>query len=247
MVTEPLQIYPKRFFELQLIFAQKVAQLSRQPLAETVLQYTGLYRLLGLDWSLDPTHPVWQAYLQETQRACMDADRTYQFYLQRYHEIPRFTDQAHWGCFAYEYHADTQAIRLHFSSQDTSGYGALSSHQRAVRIAELRAMFRHIQQAHPGATLVHGGSWLYHRESYRRLFPTSYGQSAQVVETPSFAGRALWGQFLRGDWQVNEETTSLFLQHVGRLEEVERCVQCFPYPVLKTAYPILAFYAFYGI
>lgn len=85
------------------------------------------------------------------------------------------------------------------------------------------------------------------RESYRRLFPAAYGQAAQAVETPYFPGRAIWGQFLRRDWQVNEETMSLFLQRVGQLRDIEPCGQCFPYATLKTEYPISAFYEFYAI
>ena len=224
-----------------------MAELSRQSLEETVLHSTAFYRILGLDWSLDPMHPVWQEYLQRLQQEQTDAEQTYRFYLQRYKDIPKFTDQAHWGCFAYEYNAETQAIHLHFSNQDTSGSGALSSHQRTARMSELRAMFRQIQEIHPEAVLVRGMSWLYHRESYRRLFPAAYGQSAQVVEQPYLPGRAIWGQFLRRDWQVNEETLSLFLQCVEQLEDTERCMHCFPYSVLQAESPISAFYAFYGI
>lgn len=246
MVTESLQLYPKRFFELQLLFAEKIAELSQQSLEEAVLHYTAFYRMLGLDWSLNPAHPVWQMYLQQLQQEHPDAEQTYQFYLQRYKDIPKFTDQVHWGCFAYEYHAETQTVHLHFSNQDTSGYGALSTHQRTARMSELKMMFRHIQEIHPEASLVRGMSWLYHRESYRRLFPAAYGQSAQVVENPYLPGRAIWGQFLRRDWQVNEQTLSVFLQRVGQLEDVERCVHCFPYSVLQTASPIAAFYAFYA-
>ncbi len=61
-----------------------MAELSRQSLEETVLHSTAFYRILGLDWSLDPMHPVWQEYLQRLQQEQTDAEQTYRFYLQRY-------------------------------------------------------------------------------------------------------------------------------------------------------------------
>ncbi|HEY0752774.1 MAG TPA: hypothetical protein VGD98_02250 [Ktedonobacteraceae bacterium] len=247
MATTSSPFYPKRFFDLQLRFAQKIAELSQQPLAEAVLYYTALYRILGLDWSLDPANPAWQEYLQQLQQEQADAERTYQFYLLRDQYMPKFTAQTHWGCFAYDYNVETRAIHLHFANQDTSGYGALSSHQRATRISELRAMFQHIQESRPEAALVRGTSWLYHREAYRRLFPALYGQSVQVASNPNLSARALWGQFLQHDWQVNEEMLSTFFQRIEQLNDAESCMHCFPYTVLQTESLIYPFYAFYGI
>ncbi len=81
-----LQTYPKLFFELQLIFAQKVAEMCYQPLRDVLLRFTALYRILGLDWSFNPTHTVWQSYLQRLQQESISTDWTYQFYLRRYIE-----------------------------------------------------------------------------------------------------------------------------------------------------------------
>lgn len=192
-------------------------------------------------------HPTWQAYLQHLQQEQVGAEQTYRFYLQRYKDIPKFTDQIHWGCFTYEYNVETKAIHLHFSNQDTSGYGALSSQRRVVRLNELRTMFQHIQENHPEAAFVRGISWLYHREAYRRLFPAAYGQSAQISQNLNLTARAIWGQFLQHNWQVNEETLAVFLQRVNQLDNAERCAYCFPYPVLRTESSISEFYSFYGI
>ncbi len=247
METDASPVYSKPFFELQLCFAQKVANVSQQPLEQTLLHFTALYRILGMDWSLDSTNPVWQAYIQGLQQASEKVDFTHQFYLQRYQTIPKFTDEEHWGCFAYGYNPDTRAIRLHFSDQDTSLYGPLSHHRIDVRKSELRKMFQQIKQRHLDVKLVQGGSWLYNWGSYTRLFPAAFGQSAKREERPHLAGRAIWGQFLRRGWSVHQETVSLFLQRVSQLERVEDYPQCFPYPVLQTEAPIHLFYAFYAV
>lgn len=251
MGTDISPVYSKPFFELQLIFAQKIADLQQQPLEQSVRCYTAFYRIFGLDWSLDPTHPVWQSYMQGFRQAPSPVDYTHEFYLQRYDSIPKFTDDEHWGCFAYTYNHGI--IHPHFSDEDRSPYGPLSHHRIDVRKGELKAMFTTIHQRHSDAELVHGGSWLYNWESYRRLFPPLFSQSAHEDKTPGrdiwgqLRGRAIWNQFLRRNWQVHEETTSLFLKRVGALERAEDYLRCFPYPPLFTEAPIQEFYTFYAI
>ncbi len=60
-------VYSKQFFELQLVFAQKIADVSHQSLDQVVLRFTALYRILGLDWNLDPTNPIWQILAAKLQ------------------------------------------------------------------------------------------------------------------------------------------------------------------------------------
>lgn len=244
--TDISAVYSKPFFDLQLVFAEKIAAVVRQPFEQVLLRYTAFYRILGLDWSLDPTNVVWQTYTQGLQQASEKVGFTHQFYLQRYPTIPKFTDEEHWGCFAYEYHPEIQAVHLHFSNQDTSMYGPLSHHRIDVRTSELRAMFQQIQQKHPDASLVQGGSWLYNLESYRRLFPQPFGQAAQKEQMFTLSGRNIWGQFLRRDGSVHQERKSLFLGRVSQLQRIEDYPECFPYPNVLTEAPIQLFYEFYA-
>lgn len=164
--------------------------------------------------------------------------------------IPKFTDERHWGCFAYEYrstyHTHTNVAHLHFSNQDDSGFGALSRERMSTRLAELRAMFANVAEHEPRATMVCGGSWLYNRAAYRRLFPPAYTASP-VVDEPHFQFRALWGQFLRHDWTVNEEMATRFLERVAGMSGEGQIASCFPHQVLLTACPIAEFFSFYGI
>ena len=237
--------YPQAFFDLQLTFARKIAALSGRPYQEVVLRDTALYRILGLDWTFDAAHPVWQEYMQGLQGKHSDAEWTNRFYLARYDHLPKHPTP-NWGCFAYDYLPEKQAIHIHFANVDTSGYGPLSSQRQSARMEELRSMFISIKQEHPDAAEVRGGSWLYNRSAYKRLFPPEYGASARP-DTPHLVARALWGQFLRYDEQINEESTGLFLQRLDVLEEANQYAGCFPYQVLLTRAPIALFYRFYGI
>ena len=247
MGADILSVYSKPFFELQLALASKIADLLQQPLEQAVLQRTAFYRILGLDWSLDPTNPIWQSYVQGLQGTPADSDYSYQFYLQRFDEIPTFASEEHWGCFAYDYNAEAKRIHFHFSDQDTSPYGPLSHWRVNVRKSELKEMFTVIQRRHPDAELVIGGSWLYNWDAYKRLFPAVYGQSAYKDEIVSLIGRNIWGQFLRRGGRVHQETMVLFLQRVSQLERAEDYPHCFPYSSLRTQAPIHEFYTFYGI
>ncbi len=240
-------LYPPGFFGLQLTFARKITQLTQRPYQETILNMTALYRIVGLDWSLDPQNPVWQNYLKGLHQIDIDADAdwSYQFYLERADQIPS-SDNQHWGCFGYEYWSERCLIHLHFWNLDDSGYGPLSHQRREARLADLRSMFTHIKRMHPDAIAVHGSSWLYNVEAYRRLFPVEFGLSARP-DTPHLVARSLWGQFLRFDGRLNEERAVVFLDRLNRLEQEQHYAQCFPFQVLLTQAPITLFYPFYGV
>lgn len=103
-------VYPSAFLEIQIAFAQRLAALSGQSLAESVLQHTALYRILGLDWSLDPRHPVWQRFVGALRDDGAGIAEAYQVYAERVAQglIPAYdTSHPHWGCFSYEYLAKT--------------------------------------------------------------------------------------------------------------------------------------------
>lgn len=241
--------YPLAFLEIQVNFARRVAELTTQPFQDAVLSHTALYRILGLDWSLDPRHPVWRQFVAALGDVGAGVTAAYQIYSERYRQelIPDYdTSRPHWGCFSYEYSAEERAIRLHFANLDPSGAGPLSSARKETRLAELREMFAHIRQAHPDAVRVQGGTWLYNRIEYKRLFPPEYGESVRT-DHPHLIARGLWGQFLRHGNRMNEELAALFLARLAELRDAGAYATCFPYQSLLTDAPIAAFSAFYGI
>lgn len=285
--------YSRRFFELQARFAIAAASLLSRALPDALLNYTAFYRILGLDWSFDPHDATWQSLLTECvidngpafisdeereESIQRIAESAYQLYLARYDLIPQATPGPRWGCFAYERmenEAGALSLHLHFGSHDASeramGIGPLSHERIPARMAELRAMFAHIQATEPEiteTTPVLGSSWLYSRPSYLRLFPPEYAASSRPIE-PHFRARSVWGQFLRYDWQVNERTAQEFLRRLSevsqRIEDVrtqrdestdnEAAIQqerrllagCFPAQTLAKVAPIGVFYAFYGL
>jgi hypothetical protein len=241
--------YPQAFLDLQLVFAGKMAALSDMPYADAVLRNTALYRILGLDWSFDPRDPVWQRFLAELGPDGAEHDAGYRVYAERHAQglIPDHdTSRPHWGCFSYEYDPTERSVRMHFADLDTSGVGPLSSVRKDARLTELRALFADIHQRHPEAERVRGGTWLYNREEYRRLFPKEYGDSARV-DHPHLIARGLWGQFLRHGNRMNDEIVAQLLARVAALRDPADYASCFPYQSLLTDAAISLFYAFYRL
>ena len=231
----------KAFFQLQLSFAEKVAQVTQAPLEEVLLDYTTLYLSFELGRSFDPTHPLWQAYLQGLKHAPDRAQWGYTWYQrQRTDFIADF-----YGCFYYSYLADEQTIRIHFINRETAEQSALSQARRVARVQELASMFRTIQSTLPEATTVRGGSWLYNLDAYRRLFPPEYICTAQPI-SDEFPFLALWGQFLTRHGHLREPRTASFLACLQQQTTLAGLAQCFPYQVLRPMCAIEHFYRFYA-
>ena len=215
--------YPRDFFALQLMFARKMATLAQQTPHDAIRLDTALYRIMGLDWSLNPQNQTWQAYIEGLALSGTEeqwTDWTHQFYLARYDQLPKY-NTPRWGCFSYEYNVEQQLIHIHFSNLDASGYGPLSSLRKEARIRELASMFTHIKEKHPDAQSVQGGSWLYNRIEYTRLFPDEYTRHARPAIN-GLVGRGTWGQLLRHGEILNEQTAQRFRERVHQWNDVEQ-------------------------
>lgn len=240
--------YAKEFLTLQIRFAQKIAEVSDQPLAEVLIDYTILRTLFNLRVSHDIPNPLWDAFITGFELSYTPEDWTYDFYLQCM-AVP--TDAADerlfFGCFSYVYPwRGTRKLRLHFENRETSEHGTLSKERMATRKAELLAMFQYIQANHSDVETVRGGSWLYNIAAYRRLFPPDYVKTAKPVDYETMFW-ALWGQFVARNGSIREPAASQFLECLGKQQTVEGCLQCFPYQVLRPECSIEIFYDFYNL
>ncbi len=195
------------FFDVQLRFAGRVAQVSSYTLEEAILNFTNIYpQCLGR--SFDTAHPAWQAYLEGLRQAPDPAVWTHAFY-----ESQREATAAPSGrCFQHTYLPDEHVIRLHFTNRDTSSYGPLSQQRRRARLLELKALFAEDHSTDirmPGWS--DGRSWLYNLDAYRRLFPPQYAHLAMEIADGEFQFLSLWGQFLQRDGQVRPSLVDPFL------------------------------------
>jgi hypothetical protein len=116
-----------------------------------------------------------------------------------------------------------------------------------ARRQDLHAMFTYVQHAHKEAQAVLGGSWLYHLEAYRRLFPLVYGESRVVQEgIAHLQGTSSWGQFLDHREAVKPALREQFLANLATLD-MQRLWEAFPLPTYSAQAPIQAFYDWYHV
>jgi hypothetical protein len=237
--------YARGFFDLQLRFAEKVAELAGLPLERTLLEYTNLYIRFGLGRDFDPAHPRWQGYLAGLRAADERGEWTHQFYLACPPVPPAPGLVAMFGCFAYARLGDDR-VRLHFRNAEPPSRSPLGVERRAERLAELRGLFAHVKRLEPPPPSVVGASWLYNLEPYRRLFPKAYLDSARELRG-RFQRMPLWGQFVDRHGEVKEDLARRFLEHLDRQAGLEGLDECFPFQVLAVEAPARVFYDFYGV
>ncbi|MEZ4615424.1 MAG: hypothetical protein R2867_07905 [Caldilineaceae bacterium] len=164
--------YPRAFFGFQLSVARQLVERFSLELADVLQQYTTFTRPIATE------HLA--IYLAGLQAATDATEWAYQWDLVQRAPGPQpndsmFYNRALFGCFHYSIHNDRAGnatiIRPHFIKNDQAGLRALGRERLAVRRAEVRRMFVHIQEHVPGAKTVRGHSWLYNLNAYRRVYP----------------------------------------------------------------------------
>src|SRR5262249_7244813 len=219
-------------------------------LTEVVEQYTNFYRRFGFGiWQDAPRVPEWDHYTAHLQTLATHDQRlawTQTFYAQLPPErLPAGRQQ--FGCFGCDPPDAEGRIRIHFTNHDTDGTSPLSRAKMGARRQDLHAMFTYVQHTHAEAQAVLGGSWLYHLEAYRRLFPLVYGESRVVQEgIAPLQGTSSWGQFLDHREAVKPALREQFLANLATLD-MQRLWEAFPLPTYSAQAPIQAFYDWYHV
>ena len=238
--------YSKEFFQLQLIFAEKISSITDTTLETALLEYTTLYRSLQIpDWDFNSEHVVWQQFLKVFRESPDKLDAIYNFYLLRLCEEKKVKQ---FGCFAYDYSEERKQITMHLTGNGTTNI--LAKENREKRKEELRNMFREIKEKYPEVETVFGFSWLYNIDAYTRLFPQEYIQSLRPPKTlpPAYyRALALWGQFIDGAGEIRKEKAERFLNCIKSKSTLEEALDCFEYKLLRAESGIGCFFEFYEI
>lgn len=236
-------------FDAQLRFAQALAAARGEGLAHALGHYTNFHRRFGYGVT-DRSAPAagWLAYLDAAQRAPDHAEllaTTAEHFARGTREQP-LPGHAVFGCFSHTPPEADGAVRIHFLDRDErGGRGPLAAAKLERRRGELARMVAAIAREHPAATAIRGRSWLYHRESYRRLFPPEYVATRTVVDAGlSFQGSGCWGQFQRHDG-VDAVACAALVEGLGALD-AEKPWRVFPLIPLAVTAPLDVFRRHYG-
>jgi hypothetical protein len=236
-------LFSVEFFDLQLRFAERVAEVSGQPLAETIGCYTNLYVRLAMGQRLDPGNVDWQGYLAELAASPERSTLTHTVHRRRRQIHSGPTPARTEGCFSYEL-VSANHIRLHFHALCVES--SLSAATRGERLSELANLFAHLKASSGDDMQVIGASWLYNLDCYRRLFPGRYLASLRPIEHP-YQRLPLWGQFLRRDRTVRPAAALRFLTGIAEAASMTELARCFPLNVLATVAPATWFYEQMGL
>ena len=237
--------YSREYFRLNVLFAERAAELARISRPEALFLYTHLYRSFRLGNSFDPNHPIWLEYLAGLAGVADPPGWTHAFCKLRHASLPPRIPENAFGCFSCDLWEDGR-VRLHFRNAEPPGVSPLCQARYPVRRAELADLFAHIRRTLPENARVMGGSWMYNIEAYRRLFPLQFLQTARPVWT-DFQYIALWGQFLDRDGGVRSLPAAEFEQRVQQAVRLEDLPGCFPLPVLYLEESIQVFYRHFEI
>lgn len=234
------------YFEIQLLFAETIADRTARTLADACLEFTNLHRRLGLGRADGGAHSAeWTRFavgLEQCASRSARLDWTVDFFVDA---PPEESAAPHFGCFSYEMLGAEDVVRIHFGNRDSDdGCGPLARAKTDRRIVELREMFGFIQTRHPGARTVRGGSWLYNLEAYRRLFPPEYAASNSEPERVRLDGTSSWGQLLDFRGLVKPAVRQALLDNMATLEAAAPW-KAFPLHALRAEGSIDDFYRLY--
>ena len=237
------------YFELQLVVAAAVAARAGIAVGAAVTTCTNLHRRFGYGDVGDDPSPAWREFLvvveaatrlDERVRCAVDA-----FAAGQVERMP--ADREFFGCFAFDPPDPDGNVRIHFFNRDSDdGMSPLAPDKIARRRSELRALSGRIRDAHPTARTVVGGSWLYHLEAYRRLFPPAYVAGRAPAEPVRLTGTSSWGQVLDHQERVKPPVRDAILVNLEALDPSAPW-RVFPLRPLRTTAPVDVFFDFYGV
>jgi hypothetical protein len=245
VVTAKNDLFSVEFFDLQLRFAKRVAELSGVSLAEAVGSHTNIFVRLGMGQKLDLRDSDWQDYLTEMATVQEKAEWTHAVHARRLHIPAGPTPTNAVGCFSYALIGQERA-RLHFRAGDRASESPLSTENLRLRQGELATLFSKLRASSSESTQIVGASWLYNLRSYRRLFPEPYLASLRSIAHP-YQRMPLWGQFLTRDRRVRPEARARFLEGITQASSLSELDLCFPFSVLTTTSPAKWFYDHMGL
>lgn len=234
------------YFEVQLLFAEAIADRTSRTLSDACLEFTNLHRRFGLGRiEAGAASSGWTRYAEGLEQRASGPDRlawTVSFFTEA---SPSEDSARRFGCFSYELIDAGSVVRIHFSNRDrTDDRGPLARVKADRRMSELREMFGFIRANHSTARVVKGGSWLYNLEAYRRLFPPDYAASRFEPQRVRLDGTSSWGQLLDFRGFVKPAVRQALLDNIRSLD-IAAPWTAFPMRALGAQGAIEQFYRFY--
>ena len=240
----------RRFFGVQLRYADVLSARTDMPLADAVIWHTNFHRLFAYG-NLAKQAPD-AAFASLVHKALAEPVARLDVFVAAFADRPhdpwpadRFPVGKHFACEAPN---SDGAARIHFRNRwNGEEAGPLHASNIAQRRADLAEMFAFIAARWPETKAIIGGSWLYNTKSYCGLFPPEYIASrTPLVGLRPTHGLSTWGQFLDFRGHARPHVVEAFERNLETLD-VNQPWLSFPYQVLSTSAPFAAFRREYGV
>jgi hypothetical protein len=232
------------WFDLQLLFVDRLVLHHNLPYADALTHYTALFKRLGFGHPAQQAETTdWQHFVAATQNQPSRQRRLQTVVDCAKSKLVSYSHYTYreFGCFGFDPPDKTGAVHLHFNPKnDRSAFGALDSRRAGARKAELVELVVDIRrQFGAEAQTLHGASWLYNLEAYRRLFPNEFTASARIYKEPQFRCRGIgvWGQFIDHDDGLNSDLRDIFIRRLTDLK-LDALWWLFPLPLQVASAPI---------
>ncbi|MBD3329492.1 hypothetical protein GF357_03295 [Candidatus Dojkabacteria bacterium] len=238
----------RKYLEIQVLFALKVAEVKQIPRNEALLCYTSIRRHIGIkNWEGIRSNSLWKKYIQTIQNLNDPreiVDKTYDFPCEFNPGTDSETDE-YFGCFKYTIE-DEHTIEVHFRNNEKEGISPLSKERKHIRLKELKRLFAHVKSKHPEIKYVWADTWLCNLDAWNRLFPEEFSHTLnESDEDWYYGGASLWGQFRRYDGTLKEDLVQNFVESIGKAETMDELNNSFPFKTLSGKGSIDWFYDFY--
>ena len=245
--AEKAHLY-RDYFNLQLRFADVLANALNLSFSQSVLIHSNFYRRFALGSPKDAaTSADWQRYVSKLDSLQTHEERlewTTSFYSQCKPEtLP--SRQRLFGCFSLELRDEGKLVRVHFGNTFAGEAHPLARVNSPKRLQEITELCGYVKKHHPEAENVHGASWLYGLEAYCRLFPPEFTASRQVLTgMKGFQGSSSWGQLIDHRGNIKPNLRERFLANLTTLD-ANKPWEVFPLPTFITVAPIEVFFDHY--
>lgn len=254
VANNPLE-YPIEYFDAQIRFATKWAELSGDDIEQTLMTKTALGRRLGLTDGVDKDGNDISSLIDGESDPDEITQKLYKRYTSLESSLYVEKDLSSEGrkYFGYDYYPDNKqnngrnTIKIHYENNSRGERSGLSKDQLADRQSELKKMVSSVIEEHPEAEEVIGGSWLYNMPAYVASFPDEFTDNMAVlvprdlaehypdaIPMMAFSGNSVWGQFMDKHGWVNQER---YDQLVSGVDVATTLVELFEAIPLKPLQP----------
>lgn len=249
----PLE-YPVEYFDAQIQFAVKWAELSGDGLEDTLMSKTAIGRRLGFKDGVDQDGNDISGLLQGAQTAPEITSALYGRYISLDSSHYTETDLSSKGrkFFGFDYYPDNKqnnglnTIKVHYENNTRGAQSGLSRDLLLERQAEVKNMITGIVAEHPEAQEVIGGSWLYNLPAYAASFPPEFTDTMatlvpkelaeeypDAVPQMAFSGNSVWGQFVDKRGWANKDRYDQLIEGIDAASSLVELYEAIPLKPLQ--------------